>query len=122
MVARCMSGFIMKTLKYLWWNLYYWVNPLPKKAYVHDYVHDYVLKSNRCRSPWYKWKPVVFYNKGMDEHQVYLKDESMFTMWTTLNVKLYYSVDEEKLVGFAIPGEEAQEAINKFCDKYQEGN
>lgn len=54
----------MKTIKWLWWKVYYLVRPLKSESS----WNDLLTMVGRMRAPWHKFKPYVYQDE--DSHAV----------------------------------------------------
>jgi hypothetical protein len=106
----------MKLIRYLFWNL----------VYLFDYrksvtVNDWIKRFKRTRNPFRKFKPSVYFNEGLNEWQVYLKDCRSIT-WPLRNVTLSLNImvdsDSGEIVGFDLFKKELERVLRIERDKY----
>ena len=87
----------MKMLCWIFWHVVYAVRPRPKEPAA------YLVRADRLRSPWWKFKPTVYYNPDGRMWHVYLDNESSHTRPSRgLFIELHIGQESGKVVGLNI--------------------
>ena len=97
----------MKWLRWLFWVIVYWFRREPRT------LEAFLVRVERCRPPWWTFKPSVWHNDEGREWHVYLSDESTYTDPNyMLRVDLHRIRETEEVVGFDVYDKDLQGAIS----------
>lgn len=84
-------------VKWMFWRTVYLFRRCPKA------LRSYIVRGQRCRSPWWKFRPSVFHNHDGKMWHIYLTDEESYTRSPDhLLVKLHIGGTSGNIVGFDV--------------------
>ena len=96
----------MKHLRWLFWNAaYVFLIPRPKS------LHEALVRGERCRSPWWGFKPCVYHNEIGRYWEIWFEDEESYAeVGGLLELRtLSRSSKDGRVTGIQISDEELKE-------------
>jgi hypothetical protein len=93
-------------LRWLGWKLWYLFHRPTT-------LNDFVARGIRTQSPWWKFRPHVYWNELAGKYDVWLKNKGSFTVTKTINVDFFVSHEDGTLVGFSLRWYDINRAIHE---------
>ena len=92
---------IFRYLRWLAWTL--WYLPQRQPRYIRlDGLRAQLLRMERTRRPWWKWKPGIWHNTDGRQWHVTFSDEQDYTICGTLKAELHIGQETGDIVGLTI--------------------
>lgn len=108
---------VRKFLSYFFWNLGYCFR-LEEKDF-----GAFLLRSNRTRWPWKKFRPSVWYNEDGRQWEIYFTNERSYAVLNNqLSVELHVGMETGRVTGLTIweeflEGESRSEEVSDSVEK-----
>ena len=96
-------------LRWLGWMLYYLPRRRPKE------LGPWLIRAERTRPPWWKFKPNVWHNDHGRQWEVYFKDDMDFCRIQTMQVDAHISQETGEIVGLTIYDETLRPQAEEKC-------
>jgi hypothetical protein len=86
----------MKYIKWFFWKIWYLFIPESRD------LLTYLIKLDRIRSPWWKFKPSMYHNDDGKEWEIWFEHEQGYTEKRTIQVEAVIGMDTGNIVGITI--------------------